>query len=282
MYSLWNNTKTTLLMGLLMGLALGVGYLIGGPQALIPALVIGGALNVFAFFFSDKIALASVGGREVSRQQAPELFDTVERLCRKGNLPMPRVCVSPAAAPNAFATGRGPAHAAVCVTAGLLEMLSPDELEGVLAHELGHVKSRDVLISTIASVIGGAISVLAYFAFFFGGDNRRGNPLVGLALMIFAPMAAGLIRMAISRSREYEADRYAAELTGRPRGLANALRKLANGNRRIPMPVPESQSNMFIVHPLTRRGEGMSKLFMTHPPIEQRIARLEAMNRGQL
>ncbi len=276
---IWNNTKTAMLLGGLMGLCMGVGYLIGGQQALIPALGIGILLNFGAFFFSDKIALATMRAKEVSRQDDPELYDAVERLAERAGLPMPKVCVSPAAAPNAFATGRSPKHSAVCVTAGLRQMLSRQELEGVIAHELSHVKHRDVLISTIAAVVAGAITMLTYFGLFFGGgDDDEGNPLVALALMILAPIAAGLIRMAISRSREFEADRAGAHIAGSPRGLANALRKLHEGSRRVPLPVPESQSSLFIVQPLTGKRGGMKKLFMTHPPVEERLARLNAMN----
>ncbi len=276
MYGLWNNFKTTMLLGGLMGLCLGIGYLLGGTSALIPALVIGGAMNFIAFFYSDKIALAMMRAKEVSRQDDPVLWDTVERLARQANMPMPRVCVSPAAAPNAFATGRSPRHSAVCVTQGLRRMLSDTELAGVVAHELSHIKQRDVLISTVAAAVGGAITVLGYIALFFGGGNRR-SPLVGLLILITAPLAAGLIRMAISRSREFEADRRAAEIVGSPRGLADALQKLDAMSRRAPLPVPESHSNMFIVEPLT--GRDTQKLFMSHPPVEDRVQRLQAMER---
>ncbi|MFP3937149.1 MAG: zinc metalloprotease HtpX [Phycisphaerae bacterium] len=263
-------------MGGLIGLCLGIGYLVGGRSALLPALVIGGAMNFLAFFYSDKIALATMRAREISRQDDPELWDMVSKLAERAELPMPRVCVSPAGAPNAFATGRGPKHSAVCVTAGLRRMLSQDELAGVIAHELSHVKNRDVLISTIAATVGAAITVLGYLALFFGGGDRR-SPLVGLLIIITAPIAAGLIRMAISRSREYEADRSGAELAGSPRGLANALRKLESAGRQVPLPVPESQSNMFIVQPLT--GKKTQKLFMTHPPVEDRVRRLLALEK---
>lgn len=276
MYGLWNNFKTTVLMGGLMGLCLGIGYLVGGTSALIPALVLGGAMNFVAFFYSDKLALAMMRAREISRGDDPALWDTVERLSERANLPMPRVCISPPAAPNAFATGRSPKHSAVCVTLGLRRMLNDDELAGVVAHELSHVKQRDVLISTVAAAVGGAITVLGYIALFFGGGNRR-SPLVGLAILITAPIAAGLIRMAISRSREYEADRRGAEIAGSPRGLADALQKLDAASRRAPLPVPESHSNMFIVEPLT--GRETQKLFMSHPPVEDRVRRLLAMRR---
>jgi len=271
-----NNLKTTVLMGSLMGLVLAVGYLIGGQAALLPALVIGGVMNLFAYYFSDKIALATMRAQEISAHDDPALWRMVERLAARAALPMPRVYISPAAAPNAFATGRGPRHSAVCVTAGLRQMLNEDELEGVIAHELSHIKHRDVLISTIAAIMAGAITWVAYMAF-WGGRDRRANPLVGLLLLIFAPLAAGLIRMAISRSREFEADRLGAELAGSARGLARSLQKLDAANRRIPLRVPDGQSSLFIVQPLT--GSDMTKLMSTHPPTEERVARLMEMER---
>lgn len=273
MYKLWNNVKTAVLMGGLMGLCLAIGYLIGGQAALLPALVIGSIMNLFAFFFSDKIALATVRATEVSQDDDPELWTTVQRLSAKMELPMPKVYISPAQAPNAFATGRGPRHSAVCVTAGLREMLNDDEMEGVLAHELSHIKHRDILISTMTAIVAGAISWLSYLALWSGrGRDRRSNPLVALLLLIFAPLAATLIQLAISRSREFEADRLGGEAIGSGRPLANALRKLESANKRIPLPVPDSQRNMFIVEPLT--GSSLAKLFMTHPPTEERIERL--------
>jgi heat shock protein HtpX len=271
MYKIWNNFKTGLLLSLLMGLCLAIGYLLGGQAALLPALIIGGILNFFAFFFSDKIALATMRARRISRPEDPVLWDTVQELTERAGLPMPRVYISPAPAPNAFATGRGPHHSAVCVTEGLRQMLSHDELEGVIAHELSHIKYRDILISTIAAVVAGAITWVTYLVF-WGGGNRRTNPLVALVLLILAPLAAAMIQMAISRSREFEADRAGAGLVGSGRGLAGALQKLEMANRRIPLRVPDGQSNMFIVAPLT--GSDMAKLFRTHPPTEERIARL--------
>jgi heat shock protein HtpX len=273
-----NNLKTTLLMGSLMGLCLAVGYLIGGPSALLPALVIGGAMNLFAYYFSDKIALATMHAQEVSREDDPELWSTVERLADRAGLPMPRVYISPASAPNAFATGRNPRHSAVCVTAGLRQILNREELEGVIAHELSHVKHRDVLISTIAAILAGAMTWVAYMAL-WGGGGRRSNPLVGLLIFIFAPLAALLIRSAISRSREFEADRRGAELVGSGRGLARSLQKLEAASRRIPLPVPDGQSSLFIVQPLTRSGFDFDKLARTHPPTEERVARLMEMDR---
>jgi heat shock protein HtpX len=274
MSGLWNNMKTTLLMGSLMGLCLGVGYLLGGQVGIFYAFIIGGVMNFVAFFFSDKIALATMRAQEIGPDDDPALWQIVEQLSQRAGLPMPRVYISPAAAPNAFATGRGPRHSAVCVTAGLRQMLNDYELRGVLAHELSHVKNRDVLISTIAAIMAGAISWLGYMAL-WGNDDRRANPLVAILLMILAPIAAMLIQLAISRSREYEADRSGAELAGDPEGLARSLQKLEAANKRIPMQVPDAQSSLFIVQPLT--GSSVAKLFSTHPPTEERIARLRAM-----
>ncbi len=276
MYRMWNNFKTTLLLSGLMGLCLAVGYLVGGRAALFPAFAIGAGMNLLAYFFSDKIALATMRAVQIGPHDDPSLWQIVQTLAGRAGLPMPRVYISPAPAPNAFATGRNPKHSAVCVTQGLRQMLSRDELEGVIAHELSHIKHRDILISTIAAVIAGAISWLTYLVF-WGGSDRRSNPLVALVLMILAPLAAGLLQMAISRSREFEADRRGAELVGSGRGLAQALQKLDAMSRRIPLRVPDAQSNMFIVAPLT--GSGMAKLFMTHPPTNERIERLLRMGR---
>jgi heat shock protein HtpX len=216
--------------------------------------------------------------QQIGPDDDPGLWQMVERLSQRAGLPMPRLYLSPAAAPNAFATGRNPHHSAVCVTAGLRQMLNDDELEGVIAHELSHVKNRDILISTIAAIVAGAISSLSYMAMWGAhDDDRRGNPLIALLLMILAPIAAMLIQLAISRSREYEADRSGAELVGNPRGLARSLQKLESANRRIPMHVPDAQSSLFIVQPLT--GSSVAKLFSTHPPTEERVARLMEMER---
>jgi heat shock protein HtpX len=283
MRSIWNGTKTAVLMAALMGLCLAIGYVLGHgrPQIMLIALIIGGVMNFVAFFFSDKIALMTMRAHEIKRSDDPSLWDTVERLCNQARLPMPRVYISPAAAPNAFATGRNPHNSAVCVTEGLRRMLNEKELAGVIAHELSHVKNRDILIGTIAATIGGAISYLSYMAFWFGGGRRddRGNPLVALLILILAPIAATLIQLAISRSREYQADASGAELTGEPEGLAQALEKLAAASSRIPLPVNNAQANMFIVAPLT--GQNMAALFMTHPPIKKRIARLMEMKKGR-
>jgi len=282
MYVLWNNFKTTVLMAGLMGLCMLVAYALGGQQFMIYGLLIGGVMNLIAFFFSDKIALMTMRASQIRREDDPELWDTVQHLADKANLPMPRVYISPAAAPNAFATGRNPHHSAVCVTAGLRQMLNRAELQGVIAHELAHIKHRDILISTIVAIVAGAITWVAQMAFLFGGGggdrDRRSNPLVMLLLLILAPIAAALIQMAISRSREYEADRLGADTAGTGRGLSQALSKLEAASKQIPLPVPDSQANMFIVAPLT--GSGVMKLFMTHPPVKERIARLQAMEQS--
>jgi heat shock protein HtpX len=273
-----NNAKATLLMGSLMGLCLAIGYFLGGPNAMIFAFVFGGVLNLIAFFFSDKIALATMHAQQIGPADDPALWGLVEQLSQRAGLPMPRLYISPAAAPNAFATGRSPRHSAVCVTTGLRRMLTDTELRGVLAHELSHIKNRDVLIATIAAIMAGAITLLSRFAFFTGGgDDRRGNPLIAILMMILAPIAAVIIQMAISRSREYEADRLGAELAQDARGLARSLQKLEAANQRIPLPAPETQSSLFIVQPLTG---GFGKLFSTHPPTEERVARLLDMERS--
>ncbi|MCA9244659.1 MAG: M48 family metalloprotease, partial [Phycisphaerales bacterium] len=232
-----NNTKTAVLLGGLMGLCLLVGYVAGGRQGLLFGLLFGGMGNIISFFFSDKIAMAAMGGRELQREEIPWLFDMIERLAQRAGLPMPRVYLCPQPAPNAFATGRGPSHAAVGVTRGMLEF-PRDELEGVLAHELGHVKHRDMLISTIAAVMAGIISYAGYMLMFFGGGrDSRDNPLGGigaLLMIILAPLAAGLIHMAISRQREFAADSFGGELAGDPLKLANALARLQHGNNHLP------------------------------------------------
>ncbi len=269
-----NNVKTVVLLAALFGLVLFIGSRFG-QQGLILAFIFGGAMNVFAYFFSDKIALASMGGKEVDERSAPDLVAMVRRLASNANLPMPRVYICPQEAPNAFATGRNPSKAAVAVTQGALRLLSYDELEGVMAHELAHVKNRDTLISCVAATIAGAISFLGHMAFMFGGGNQRegGNPFVGLLMLILAPIAAMLIQMAISRSREFVADAEGARIAGTPHGLIGALRKLESVSKRIPMQneMP-AQNHMFIVQPLS--AEGFAGLFSTHPATEKRIARL--------
>lgn len=275
-----NNLKTTVFLAAMFGLVLGLGVMLGGKQGLIIAFVIGGAMNIITFFFSDKIALAAMRAQEVDARSAPDLHEMVARLAQNAGLPMPRVFICPQAAPNAFATGRSPSHAAVAVTQGALKLLSYEELEGVMAHELAHVKNRDTLISCIAATVAGAISFLGHWAFMFGGGNQRegGNPLAIIAMMILAPIAAALIQMAISRSREFVADHDGALIAGSPLGLVGALRKLDAVSRRVPMEneMP-AQNHMFIVQPFSR--ESMASMFSTHPATEQRIAKLMAMVR---
>ena len=245
------------------------------------ALVLAAVMNLGSFFFSDKIALAMSGAKPVSREQAPRLYEIVERLAAKATLPAPRIYAIPTQAPNAFATGRSPSHAAVAVTHGLLEICSDEEVEGVLAHELGHVKNRDILISAVVATVAGAVTMLARMAYYaelfgFGGgrsDDRRGGMLSALAMMIVAPLAALVIQLFISRTREYAADATAAEITGNPFGLARALDKIEKYAKRIPLPTAPAMSHMFIIKPLTA-GEFFSGLFSTHPSTKKRIERL--------
>lgn len=271
-----NNTKTAMLLGLMFALILLAGHLLGGTQGLAIAFVIGGLGNVFAYFYSDKIAIATMRGKQVDQGSAPDLIEMVGRLSRNAGLPMPRVYVCPQEAPNAFATGRNPKHAAVAVTQGALRLLSYDELEGVMAHELAHVKNRDTLTSTVAATIAGAISALGY-VFMFGGRNREVNPLVALLFVILAPIAAGVIQMAISRSREFVADADGAAIAGSPHGLISALQKLEATARRVPMQheMP-TQNHMFIVQPLSGGG-GLAGLFSTHPSTAKRVAKLREL-----
>lgn len=269
-----NNLKTVALMGALMGLVVAVGSF-WGTQGLIIALVFGGVMNFLAFFYSDRIAVATMRGREVTAQTAPELVGMVRRLSERANLPMPRVYICPQGAPNAFATGRSPSRSAVAVTQGALQLLDAHELEGVIAHELAHIKNRDTLTSTIAATVAGVFSMLAHFAFFFGvGGNREGgHPLAALGMIILGAIGAALIKATISRSREYVADADGARIAGTPHGLASALRKLEAVARRTPLDNPNpAMNNMFIVEPFV--GRTLTNLFATHPPTEKRIAAL--------
>jgi heat shock protein HtpX len=272
-----NLFKTTLLMSLLMGLFLVVGALIGGSIGMVIAFLFAAGLNLMAYWNSDKMLLSMYGARQVDAASAPDLVHIVERLATQARLPMPKVFISENPQPNAFATGRSPEHAAVCVTSGLLAQVNNEELAGVIAHELGHVRNRDTLTMTITAVIAGAIGMLANFAFFMGG---RRNPLglVGVLLVtLLAPIAAMLVQSAISRSREYEADRAGAELTGRPLWLADALAQIDHSARQTlnaPADANPATAHMFIVNPL---HGGVSGLFASHPPTEERIARLRAM-----
>jgi len=271
---LYNNVKTAVLLGTLTGLILTAGALIGGQSGVIVALVLAAVMNFAGYFFSDKIALMSMRAQEVGPDHP--LYGIVARLAARANLPMPRVYVSPQAAPNAFATGRGPSHAAVCATEGLLQMLTPDEIAGVMAHELAHVRHRDILIQSVAATIGGAISMFGYMFMWGGGrrDDRDVHPLAGLLVLLLGPLAAGLIQAAISRSREFNADKVGAELTGSPWPLATALEKIHGAARRIPMDVNPAFNSLFIAEPLNAVGESLGTLFRTHPPLEQRLVNL--------
>ena len=270
-----NSVKTVLLLGALTGMLLFMGQMLGGRSGMTFALFMAAAMNFAAFFWSDKIVLRMYRAQPVTREQAPELYEIVERLAMKAAIPLPKIYRISDPALNAFATGRGPSHAAVAVTEGLLRAMSREELEGVLAHELSHVLNRDTLISTVAATLAGAISWLAHpFMLMGAGDDDDGrNPLLGLVAMILAPIAAVLIQMAVSRSREYQADASGARLVGYPEGLASALRKLGAAKERIPMHRAEpSTAHLFIVNPLS--GRSLVSLFSTHPPLEERIARL--------
>jgi len=280
-----NGVKTALLLGLMSGLLILGGRVIAGERGMTIALFIAVGMNFFSYFFSEKIALTSSGAIRLSETENSQVFwrlaPIVKSLCDRMGLPMPKLWVIDQDEPNAFATGRNPSHASVAVTRGLLQSMNDDEIEGVLAHELGHVKNRDILISSVAATIGAAITWAAHMAFFFGGsrddDDDRGNPIAAIAMMLLAPLAAGLIQMAISRTREFSADAASAQYTGDPGKLISALRKLEAGSQRIPMDVSPSMSHMYIIKPLS--GASMSRLFSTHPSTEERIARLESLRR---
>jgi heat shock protein HtpX len=279
-----NNVKTMVLMAGLMGLFLLAGQLLGGSQGLVLALVVGSAFNFIMYFFSDKMVLRMYRAQVVTEEQAPELYRMVDRLRQRAGLPMPLVAIAPHDQPNAFATGRNPEHAVVAVTTGIMKYVPQEELEGVLAHELAHVKNRDMLITTIAAGIAGAISNLPYLLMFggLGGrDNEGGNPFAQLALILLAPIGAMLIQFAVSRQREFEADRVGAEILGRPIPLANALRRLDALAHRIPMEVSPAAAPLAQVNPLAAHGGGVARLFSTHPSTEERVARLEAMAAGR-
>ena len=285
-----NGFRTTILLAALTALVVWIGQMVGGPQGAVMALIMAGAMNFFSYWFSDKIVLKMYGGQEITANDDPELYGLVQELAGRGGLPMPKVYVIPEETPNAFATGRNPEHAAVAVTQGIRRILNKRELAGVLGHELTHVKNRDILISSIAATLAGAISYLAYMAqwgMMFAGSRSRDDEDGGsnifslLFMMIVAPMAAMLIQMAVSRSREYLADAGGAKISGDPLALASALKKLHMGAQNIPLQVSPATQNatahMFIVSPLS--GGGFASLFSTHPAMEERIGRLEAMSR---
>jgi len=281
-----NTLKTTFLLSLLTVLLVLAGGAIGGQGGMLIALVMAGVMNFVSYWFSDKIVLAMYGAKEITEAENPAFYGLVRELAERAGLPMPRVCIIPSDTPNAFATGRNPSHAAVAATSGILRILSREELAGVMAHELSHVKHRDILISSIAATVAGAVTYLAHmaqWAAIFGGgrdrDDEGGGVLGMLVMAIVAPLAALLIQMAISRSREYDADKGGAEISGNPLYLANALRKLEAANQRLPMEqATPASAHMFIVNPLT--GGGIASLFSTHPPMEERVRRLEAMLYG--
>jgi heat shock protein HtpX len=277
-----NVFKTGLLLAVLTAMLVLIGGAIGGQRGMVIAFVMAAGLNVASYWFSDKIVLAAYGARPIDEAQAPRLYAIVRRLATKAGIPMPPVYMIPTDTPNAFATGRNPRHAAVAVTEGIMRILDEDELEGVLAHELSHVANRDVLISTIAATLAGAITYLAHmaqWAAMFGGrrDDEEGgtNPIAAILLAVLAPLAALLVQMAVSRAREYQADATGARLAGRAGGLINALGKLQTANQVAPMDASPATAHLFIVNPLS--GQSLMKLFATHPPLEERIARLRAM-----
>lgn len=281
---MFNMMKTAVLMAAITALFMAIGGMIGGRSGMMLALVVALGMNFFSYWFSDQMVLKMYNAREVDAQTAPRFYALVQDLAQRANLPMPRVYLIDEAAPNAFATGRNPEHAAVAATTGIIDVLTERELRGVMAHELAHVKHRDILISTISATMAGAISMLANFAMFFGGRDQEGrpaNPLAGIAVAILAPLAASLIQMAISRAREFEADRGGAEISGDPQALASALDKIHRYARGIPLEAAEAHpetAQMMIMNPLS--AEGIQGLFATHPPTEERIARLQAMARG--
>jgi len=277
-----NLFRTAVLMAFLTGLFIAIGYLIGGQTGMVFAFLFAAGTNLFAYWNSDKMVLRMYDAQEVDESSAPELVHLVRRLAENAGLPMPKVYIAQNPQPNAFATGRNPEHAAVCVTTGLLDRLNEEELAGVLAHELSHVKNRDTLIMTITATVAGAVSMLANFAFMFGaGQDRRNNPLgpIGaILIMIVAPLAAMLVQMAISRTREFEADRSGALISGRPLWLASALQRIAGGVQQVDNVEAETHpatAHMFIINPL--HGGGLGSLFATHPSTEERVARLERM-----
>ena len=280
---MFNMMKTAILMAAITALFMAIGGMMGGQSGMMLALVVAIGMNFFSYWFSDKMVLKMYNAREVDETSAPRFYAMVKDLAQRAQLPMPRVYLIDEAAPNAFATGRNPEHAAVAATTGIVNVLTDRELRGVMAHELAHVKHRDILISTISATMAGAISMLANFAMFFGGrdsEGRPSNPIAGIATAILAPLAASLIQMAISRAREFEADRGGAEICGDPQALASALEKIHRHAQGLPMSAAEAHpetAQMMIINPLS--GDGLRSLFSTHPPMQERVARLMAMSR---
>ena len=278
---MFNLLKTAVLMAAITALFMAIGSVLGGQQGMLLALVVALGMNFFSYWFSDKLVLKMYNAQQVDETSAPQFYRMVQELAANAKLPMPKVYLINEDAPNAFATGRNPDHAAVAATTGILRILSERELRGVMAHELAHVRHRDILISTISATMAGAISMLANFAMFFGGrdsEGRPANPIVGLLIAILAPIAAGLIQMAISRAREFEADRGGAEISGDPRALASALQKIHQVAQGIPLEAAERHpetAQMMIMNPLS--GGGLRGLFSTHPSTEERVERLLAM-----
>ena len=277
-----SNLKVFVLMAGLTALLAALGQAIGGQSGFVMALAIAGVMNFVAYFASAQIALRAYGARVVTAQQAPRLYAMVDRLRQRAGLPMPTVAVAPHAQPNAFATGRNPEHAVVCVTEGLLNTVNDAELEGVLAHELAHIQHRDMLLMTVAATLAAAISHLAYVAMFMGGrnDEEGGNPIAGLLMVILAPIGAMLIQFAIGRQREFKADAGGAQISGQPLALASALKKLDAAAHQVPMRVEPAMAPLAQVNPLAAHGRGVLKLFSTHPPTAERVARLEAIAFG--
>ena len=274
-----NNLKVFMLMAGMTALLVALGGTFGGQSGMITALLLAGGMNFFMYYGSSSMVLRMYKARVVTEAEAPELYRMVDRLRQRAGLPMPTVAVAPHAQPNAFATGRNPENAVVCVTEGILQLISKEELEGVIAHELAHIRNRDMLLQTITATFAGAISNIAYMGMFFGGNDEEGsNPVAAMLMIIVAPLAAMLIQMAISRQREFKADRVGAEISGKPMALAGALLKLDSASRQIPMQVAPSAAPLAIVNPLAAfRGAGFSKLFSTHPPTQERVAALQAL-----
>jgi len=274
-----NNVKVFVLMAALTALFMAIGGYLGGQGGMLMALIFAGAMNFFMYFASDKLVLRMYGARTVTAAEAPELYAMVDRLRQRADLPMPTVAVAPHAQPNAFATGRNPEHAVVCVTEGILGLVSREELEGVLAHELAHIKNRDMLLQTVTATMAAAINNLAWMGMFTGGrdDDEGGNPIAGLLMVILAPIAASLVQLAISRQREFKADEVGARISGRPLALASALRKLDAGAHQIPMHVSPAAAPLAQVNPLAFSGGNVAKLFSTHPPTAERVQRLQAL-----